>query len=94
MTMTTSISTATVDEILDRVADDESPASELADLLDDAGAWDWSDGAEHEPSDRAAVIESSGAYWCVYRGTEPDRASRHATSAEARVAMREIIEAA
>lgn len=58
-------------------------ANRLADLVDKHGAWDWSDEAEHDPSDRMAVIESSGAYWLVYRGTEDDSADRYASRDEA-----------
>lgn len=88
------IDTRHVDTVLDTVADDESPATALADLLDRHGAWDWSDGSEHDPSDRTAVLESSGAFWCVYRGTEPDSASRCATLEEATVLLRAIQETA
>lgn len=85
------IRASTVDAILDEVDDEESPAHALADLLDDRGEWDWSDGAEHEPSDRMAVLESSGAYWLVYRGTEGDTADRYASADEAMVQMRATV---
>jgi hypothetical protein len=83
---------ATIDAILDTVDEDDSPAKALADYLDKRGAWDWSDGAEHEPSDRVAVVESSGAWWAVYRGTEGDEAVRCATEAEADTKADEWIE--
>jgi hypothetical protein len=86
------IKASQVDAILDTVSDDESPAEALADLLDEKGAWDWSDGSEHDPSDRLAVLESSGAYWLVYRGTEADEATRFATDSEAQAALKEQAE--
>lgn len=83
------ITTTQVDAALDTVPDDEDAAHALADLLDDAGEWDWSDGSEHDPSDRLAVLESSGAYWLVYRGTEGDSAYRYSTRDEAWDALRD-----
>jgi hypothetical protein len=80
-----------VDVALDRIeGEDESPATALADLLDRYGQWDWTDDSAHDPSDRFAVVESTGAWWLVYRGTEADAAWRHATreSAEANMADR------
>jgi len=87
------IKVAHVDAVLDTVAAGESPAKALADMLDDAGAWDWADDSEHDPCDRLAVVESSGAYWLVYRGTESDEATRYASAAEAYAALREQSEA-
>jgi hypothetical protein len=87
------IKTSEVDAILDTVSDDDTPAHALADLLDDKGDWDWSDDSEHDPCDRAALVESSGAYWCVYRGTEGDTAERFADENEARAALRKIRDA-
>jgi len=81
-----------VDAILDQFDEDEDPSRALADLLDRRGAWDWSDGSEHEPSDRLAIIESTGAVWLVYRGTEPDSARRYGSRAEARAALQEQTE--
>jgi hypothetical protein len=46
--------------------------------------------AEHEPSDRFAVVESSGAWWLVYRGTESDTADDYASEGEAMSAYRAI----
>lgn len=82
------ISTQKVDAILDTVGDDENPGTALADLLDKTGDWDWSDGAEHGPEDRLAVLESSGAYWLVYRGSEADNAERFGDEALARAALK------
>ncbi len=76
-----------VDAVLDMVADDASPATALGDLLDESGDWDWSSGAEHGPEDRLAVVESTGAYWLVYRGIESDEATRFATADEAHAAL-------
>ncbi|HEY2510169.1 MAG TPA: hypothetical protein VGI39_04915 [Polyangiaceae bacterium] len=45
-------------------------------MLDRKGDWDWSDDGEHEPSERVAVLESSGAWWAVYRGSADDDARR------------------
>lgn len=73
-----------IDAALDTVAEDDSPATALANLLDRRGEWDWSDDGEHDPSERVAVIESTGAWWVVYRGAEPDEARRYATESEAR----------
>lgn len=56
---------------------------DLCDRLDADGAWDWSDGAEHYPSDRVAVVAEDGAWWAVYRGTEGDETVRCVTRAEA-----------
>jgi hypothetical protein len=81
------IKVAQVDAVLDSVSDDESPAGALADLLDEKGDWDWSDDSEHDPSDRLAVLESSGAYWLVYRGAECDAATRFASYGEAQSAL-------
>jgi hypothetical protein len=72
-----------IDAIIDSTDEDESPATALADALDKAGAWDWTDDSDHDPSDRLAVIESTGAYWLVYRGSEGDEATRYATRDEA-----------
>lgn len=77
-----------VDAVLDTVGDDESPAQALGDLLDEGGDWDWSDGSEHCPEDRLAVVESTGAYWLVYRGVESDEATRFATADEAHAALK------
>jgi len=81
-----------VDAVLDMVGDDESPATALADMLDVDGQWDWSDDGEHDPSERTAVVESSGAWWAVYRGSSDDDARRCATEGEAREVEREWIE--
>ena len=70
-----------VDAAID--ADDETVATALADLLDANGAWDWTDDAE----DRFSVVESSGAWWLVYRGTESDEALRFASRDEAMTAL-------
>lgn len=69
-----------VDAAIDQ---DGSSAQALGDLLDKHGAWDWTDDSERDPSDRLAVVESSGAWWCVYRGTESDDAWRFASRDEA-----------
>lgn len=82
-----------VDAVLDTVDEDDSPATALADLLDKRGEWDWSDDSDHDPSDRTAVVESSGAWWAVYRGTEADEAHRCASEDEARAVERKWIEA-
>jgi hypothetical protein len=87
------IKAAHVDAILDTVAAGQSPAKALADMLDEQGDWDWADESEHVPCDRLAVVESSGAYWLVYRGTESDAATRYASAAEAYTALREQSEA-
>lgn len=76
-----------VDAAIDALDDDTNPGSTLADLLDDTGDWDWSDEAEHGPEDRLAVVESTGAWWLVYRGSEPDSADRHASADEAWAAL-------
>ncbi len=86
------IKVATVDAVLDSVAEDESPATALADLLDRHGEWDWSDGSETDPHDRFGVVESSGAWWLLYRGTEPDECTRFAVEAEARQALEDAID--
>lgn len=67
-----------VDAALDVLDEDEDGASAeaLVTLLDEHGEWDWDDGSTHDPSDRIALVESSGAYWVVYAGTEPDQAWR------------------
>jgi hypothetical protein len=88
----TNIKVTRVDAALDSVSDDENPAEVLADLLDHHGAWDWSDESEHDPSDRLAVLESSGAYWLVYRGTEDDEATRFASGAAAQQALKDQAE--
>jgi len=80
-----------VDAVLDTV-DDEGVATALADLLDSEGAWDWSDDSDHDPSDRVAVIESSGAWWAAYRGTEADEARRCASEDAAQAIMTGWIE--
>jgi len=67
-----------VDAAIDSAADDTSVGTVLADLLDKHGAWDWS----HD-SNRYAAVESSGAWWLVYRGTAPDRAWRFSNQDEA-----------
>lgn len=83
-----SIKITTVDAVLDSVdGGDGCVAIALADLLDEHGAWDWDDGAEHDPSDRLAVVESSGAYWLVYRGSEPDEVRRFASNDAAEKAL-------
>lgn len=81
----TTLNNNAIDAALDAIDEDTDGASAeaLADLLDKHGQWDWTDDAEHDPSDRLAVVESTGAYWVVYRGTEPDQAWRFATRAEA-----------
>jgi hypothetical protein len=81
-----------VDAVLDSTGDDANPGTALADLLDASGDWDWSDGAEHGPEDRLAVVESSGAYWLVYRGSESDEAMRFATEQEAPAALKDQAE--
>ncbi len=91
------IRVALVDAALDLVGDDDedgTTATVLADLLDAHGEWDWSDGSAHCPSDRVAVVESSGAYWCVYRGVEPDRAWRCGTGFDAERQAALLIESA
>jgi hypothetical protein len=90
------IRAALVDAVLDDVDEDDededkSTAHLLADLLDQHGAWDWDDGSEHAPSDRLAVVESSGAWWCVYRGTESDCAWRFASYEDANAVLREML---
>lgn len=79
-----------VDHAIDQ--DDSGVAERLADLLDDAGDWDWTDDSEHDPYDRFAVIESTGAYWLVYRGTESDSARRFASREDADDALAEEID--
>jgi hypothetical protein len=79
---------AQVDAILDSVDDESNPGTVLADLIDKTGAWDWSDGSEHGPEDRLAVVESSGAWWLVYRGSEGDEAERFASEDDARKALK------
>lgn len=81
-----------VDAALDSVSDDDDPSKALGDLLDASGDWDWSDGAEHSPEDRLAVVESSGAYWLVYRGSESDEATRFSISDEAHAALKDQAE--
>ncbi len=93
------ITTAKVDAALDSCTDEDDEVisdvgTALADLVEDHGAWDWSDESEHDPSDRAAVVESSGAWWCVYRGTEPDQAWRFAGEGEALARLEAIQDAA
>ena len=77
-----------VDAVLDSVDDDSNPGTALADLLDNSGDWDWSDEAEHGPEDRLAVVESTGAYWLVYRGSEGDTAERFASADAAHIALK------
>lgn len=62
----------------------------LAVLIDDHGWWDWSDGSEHSPSERLAVVQSSDAWWCVYAGVEPADATRHASESDAKRAMAKL----
>lgn len=76
------ITIAMVDAVLETV--DADPSAALADMLDKHGEWDWSDDGEHDPSERVAVVESSGAFWAVYRGSESDEAVRCATEDAAR----------
>ncbi len=76
-----------VDAAIDMCDSEDAIAAALADLLDDEGAWDWSDGSEHDPSDRLAVVESSGAWWVVYRGTEADEVMRFGDGDRARAEM-------
>jgi hypothetical protein len=84
------IKTTKVDAVLDSVdGGDFSVAVALADLLDECGEWDWSDDSEHDPCDRLAVLESTGAYWLVYRGSEPDEATRYESSDVAHAALKE-----
>jgi len=64
------VTIADVDAAID--ADDAGIATRLADLLDKHGEWDWEDSWG-----TLAIVESSGAWWVVYRGTEPDQAWRH-----------------
>jgi len=85
------INTARVDAALDSASDDDNEGTVLADLLDENGDWDWSDDAEHGPEDRLAVVESSGAHWLVYRGSEGDTAERFATDAEATAALKDQV---
>lgn len=70
-----------VDAVLDPVDDDAADgtcARLLVELLDEYGAWDEYDGGHpHYPDDRIAIVESTGAYWCVYAGTEGPRAWRY-----------------
>ena len=86
------IKVAQVDAILDTVSDDENPGTALADMLDQSDDWDWSDEAEHGPEDRFAIVESSGAWWLVYRGSEDDEATRFATEQEAQSALSAQVE--
>lgn len=82
----TTISRAQIDSVIDS-NDDDRIAQGLGDLLDATGEWDWSDGSDHDPSDRLAVLGSSGAWWLVYRGTEGDEATCFATEHEAQSAL-------
>lgn len=65
-----------VDAVLDRASQDDPDdiAAALGDLLDRHAAWTWTDDAPAEPQECLALVESSGAYWVVYRGASPDSA--------------------
>jgi len=51
-----------VDAVLDMVDEDESPADDLAALIDQHGEWSRSEDLDQ----KYAVIESSGAIWYVH----------------------------
>ena len=60
----------------------------LGDWLDREGGWDWTDGAEHDPSDRLAVVTvrrlgAPRVAALVYRGTEGDTVKLFGTRDEA-----------
>ncbi len=81
---------AAADALIDLHDDDKGAlATAFADALDsDAdGAWDVAADPEYGPRDRAAIVESSGAYWLVYRGTEPDSVTRFGDERDARAAL-------
>ncbi len=72
-------------------------AKALADKLDREGAWQWTDGSEHEPSDRFGIMTvrrlgSSRLFAMVYRGTEPDEVTLFETIGKARDRMKELTE--
>lgn len=69
-----------VDTVL---AGGEHPPIALADLLDAHGGWDWSDDGVYDPSERVAIVASSGAWWAVYRGAASDDAVRCTSKADA-----------
>ena len=66
-----------VDAVLDQVDGDESPATALADLVDEHDDWD------RPGADRWAVVESSGAWWVVRRGAKRDVCLRCSSQEEA-----------
>jgi hypothetical protein len=83
------LSRSAIDVVID--VSDDGIATRLANLLDEHGTWDWADDSDHDPSDRLAVLESSGAWWLVYRGTEADDATVYETWAEAWHALQESV---
>ncbi len=87
------IKVSMVDALVDAIdedADEGTTATALADLLDRHGEWDWCDDDAHDPYDRLAVVEGSGAAWCVYRGSEADSADRYASSDDAWARLADI----
>lgn len=67
-----------IDAAIDALGDHESPAAALARLIDAADAWHWRRGF-----DRGAVVESSGAWWCVVVAGGTPASTRHATRNDA-----------
>ena len=72
-------------------------AKRIADTLDRNGAWDLSDGADHCPSDRWAVVRmrrlgASPVWALIYRGTEGDEVTLFCAASAARGAIDAIAE--
>lgn len=62
-----------VDAALDAIDDDSGVGRALADLITRHGEWDYGTAeAEGMTPELFAVVESSGAWWAVNRGSEGD----------------------
>jgi hypothetical protein len=70
-----------VDAVLDQLGDDDSVAQPLVDLLDAEDAWHWHGG--RRMTDRGAIVEATGAFYCVTSIDGQASATRHATFANA-----------
>ena len=66
-------------------------ATTIASELDRAGAWDWTDGSEHDPSDRYAVVERGDVWLLVYAGTEGAEVWEHNSKTSAAAHLQEEI---
>lgn len=84
--VTPSIPVAVVDAAIDALRDEDPVTQALIRLLRDHGAW------EYETDGFAcAVVESTGAYWCVVRHSDGSCSTRHATYLDAEQRMRAIM---